>query len=52
MADYYVDFDNGNDTTNDGTSAAKTNGDGPWKTIAKAFATLTAGQTCAVRIIK
>lgn len=32
---YYIDSDNGNDTTNDGTSATKTNGDGPWATLDK-----------------
>lgn len=33
MTDYYIDFDNGNDGTNDGTTATKTNGDGPWATL-------------------
>ena len=30
---YYIDSDNGNDSTNDGTSITKTNGDGPWATL-------------------
>lgn len=32
---YYVDFDNGHDVDNDGSSAVKTNGDGPWATLDK-----------------
>jgi len=46
---YYVDFDNGNDVDNDGSSAVKTNGDGPWATLDKAAATLTAGDKVIVR---
>lgn len=46
---YYVDFVNGHDVDNDGTSATKTNGDGPWATLDKATATLTAGNKVIVR---
>ena len=37
MADYYVDFATGNDTTGDGSSGT------PWKTVKKATDTVTAG---------
>jgi hypothetical protein len=30
---YYIDSDNGDDALNDGTTAVKTNGDGPWATL-------------------
>lgn len=46
---YYVDFTNGHDVNNDGSTAVKTNGDGPWATLDKATATLTAGDTAIVR---
>lgn len=32
---YYIDFDNGHDVDNDGTTATKGNGDGPWATLDK-----------------
>lgn len=46
---YYIDFDNGHDVDNDGTTATKGNGDGPWATLDKAAATLTAGDKAIVR---
>ncbi|KKN56931.1 hypothetical protein LCGC14_0567230 [marine sediment metagenome] len=46
---YYVDFTNGHDVNNDGTTAVKTNGDGPWATLDKAATTLAAGDVCIVR---
>ncbi|OGO03990.1 MAG: hypothetical protein A2Y91_03425 [Chloroflexi bacterium RBG_13_54_8] len=46
---YFVDFTNGHDVNNDGTTAVKSNGDGPWATLDKATATLIAGDTVTVR---
>jgi len=46
---YYVDFDNGHDVNNDGSTATKTNGDGPWATLDKCGSTLTAGDVAKVR---
>ena len=45
---YFVDFDNGNDA-NDGTTAIKTNGDGPFATLQAYTAIATAGDICTVR---
>ena len=45
---YFVDFDNGNDA-NDGTTAIKTNGDGPFATLQAFTAIAVAGDTCTVR---
>lgn len=46
---YYVDFDNGHDVNNDGSSATKTNGDGPWATLDKFTGLAGAGDICIVR---
>ena len=47
---YYIDLDNGDDTLNNGTSAVKTNGDGPWLTINKFTANVrVAGDKAIVR---
>lgn len=32
---YYIDFDNGHDVNNDGSTPVKSNGDGPWATLDK-----------------
>lgn len=47
--DYYVDFDNGHDVNNDGTTSTKSNADGPWATLDKCGSTLTAGDKAIVR---
>ena len=47
---YYIDFDNGDDTLNDGSTPTKTNGDGPWATLDKFCANArSAGDKAIVR---
>lgn len=47
---YYVDFDNGSDSTNDGSTPTKSNGDGPFATLEKfTQTTRSAGDVCIVR---
>lgn len=46
---YYVDFDNGHDVDNDGSTTVKSNGDGPWATLDKLGGTLAAGDVGIVR---
>lgn len=47
---YYIDFDNGHDANNDGSTPVKTNGDGPWATLDKFTENARiAGDVCIVR---
>lgn len=47
---YYIDFDNGHDVNNDGSTPTKSNGDGPWATLDKFTENArSAGDICIVR---